>query len=147
MIINVPAPKRINIMNISMLVSFLAPLLPLLIKAGGTASEELGKEVSNDVWEKAKEIWKRISPKVSKKPTLQAAVDDVAQSPEDPDFQTVLKVQLEKLFEQEPSLLKDISQILQEYEAAKDSSSTQINQQIHGKNNKTIGQVRGDVNM
>ncbi|MCC3528846.1 MAG: hypothetical protein JGK21_11700 [Microcoleus sp. PH2017_22_RUC_O_B] len=133
-------------MDVSALVSLMAPFLPFLIKAGEKASEEIGQGLGSDAWTKAKGIWEKLQPKVSEKPTCKEAVEDVAKQPENQDFQVVLRVQLEKLFKQEPDLYEQIERLMK-----KDSPApipgTQINQNITGEKNKTIGQAIGDIKM
>lgn len=132
-------------MDVSALVSLLAPFLPFLIKAGEKASEEIGQKFGNDAWNKAKGIWEKLQTKVSNKPSCKEAVEDVANQPDNYDFQAVLRVQLTKLLEQEPELAKQIQRLM-ENDSSAPSPRTQINQNVTGNENKTVGQAR-DVTM
>lgn len=130
-------------MDVSALVSLLAPFLPFLIKAGEKASEEIGQKFGNDAWNKAKGIWEKLQPKVSSKPSCKEAIEDVAKQPENSDFQAALRVQLNKLFEQDSELSEQIDRLMQK-KSSNTIPETQINQTTTGDNNKTIGQAIGE---
>ena len=52
------------VIDLVALTSFLAPILPFLLKGGEEAAQEVGKEISLDTWEKAKAIWGKLKPKI-----------------------------------------------------------------------------------
>ena len=78
--------------------SFLTPALPYLVKAGEKGSEIIGEKLGAGVWETAKAIWQKLSPN----PLVQSAAQEVADAPDDPDAQEILRLRLKK----SPHLLK-----------------------------------------
>ena len=100
-------------MNITYLVSFLSPFLPVLLKLGqktlDKGSDELAKKG-------AEEIWTRLFPKVEKKPGAMEAAEDVAKNPEDEDAVAALRYQLKKILEdpENTDLVAEISKILED---------------------------------
>jgi hypothetical protein len=94
-------------------VTFLAPFLPYLLKAGEGAAEEAGKKLGEKAgggaWEKATELWKRLSPKIEAKAEAKAAVEEVAAAPADDDAQGALRLQLKKLLAEDPDLAEEIA--------------------------------------
>ena len=133
-------------MDISTLVTFLAPFLPFLIKAGEQASEEAGKQLGSDGWQKAKKLWNKLQPKVENNEHIKEAIADVASQPDDADFQASLRVQLKKMLSQDLPLSNEIERLMQKESLDKDSV-TNIHQKITGERNKTIGKVDGSVSM
>jgi hypothetical protein len=79
----------------------------------------------------------------TKKPSAQEALDDLEKSPEDPDLQAVLRVQLKKTLEEDKTFAAQIKQLLQE--AQKTEAGATIIKQVAGDNAKQFGQVFGDV--
>lgn len=132
-------------MDVSILVSFLAPFLPFLIKVGEQASEEAGKQLGSDAWAKAKKIWEKLKPKVDNKP-IQETIADVASQPEDADFQAALRVQLKKMLNQDTDLSNELDLLMQR-DSLDTASTTKIEQRITGDRNKTIGKVDGNASM
>ena len=55
------------VIDLVALTSFLAPILPFLLKGGEEAAQEVGKEIGLDAWEKAKAIWSKLKPKIEAK--------------------------------------------------------------------------------
>lgn len=96
----------------------LVPLLPYLLKAGEKAAEETGKAVAGQSWEWAKSLWTKLKPGVEAKPAALEAAQDAAQSPEDEELQTVLRVQLRKLLTEDQSLAEEVSRVLEQGKAA-----------------------------
>jgi hypothetical protein len=47
-------------MDIALLVKFLAPCLPFLLKVGNKAVEGASEKVGEDVWNKGKVIWAKL---------------------------------------------------------------------------------------
>jgi hypothetical protein len=131
-------------MDIALLVKFLAPCLPFLLKVGNKAVEGASEKVGEDVWNKAKAIWAKLRPKVEVKEAAKEAVIDVAQKPEDKDLQASLRVQLKKIFDVDTALAEEIAQILQ---ASTNQASDNI--QMKGKSYdqstfKQVGKVDGN---
>jgi hypothetical protein len=97
---------------VSVLVSFLAPFVPYLFKAGEGAAEEAGKKFGAAAWEKAKALWGTLWPKVEEKPAAQEAVQDVASNPEDEDAQAALRQQVKKLLVEDSGLAQEIAEMV-----------------------------------
>jgi len=96
------------------LVAFLTPFLPYLLKAGEKAAEEAGKKLGSDAWEKAKALWSRLR---GKERVVQAA-QDLAASPDDPDAQAALRLQLKKALEADQALVAEVARLWKEVETA-----------------------------
>jgi hypothetical protein len=133
-------------MEIATLVAFLSPFLPFLLKLGGKAAEKATETAAGKFgeasWTKAQAVWEKLGPKVEAKEAAKEAAVDVANAPEDEDFQVALKVQLKKLLAEDEVLVKAIAQIF----AADGSDGTpdvQIVQTVTGDRNQVIGQVYG----
>lgn len=114
-------------MDIALLVKFLAPCLPFLLKVGNKAVEGASEKVGQDVWDKAKAIWAKLHPKVEVKEAAKKAVIDVAQKPEDEDLQASLRVELKKILDADTPLAEEIAKILQETATRSDGSSSNVN--------------------
>lgn len=96
--------------------AFLLPFLPYLLKMGDKAAEEAGKRLGGEAWERAKELWGRLQPKVEAKPAAQEAVADAAAEPHNKDAQAVLSYQLRKLLTEDPTLAANLAGLLQSRE-------------------------------
>ncbi|GAP99543.1 hypothetical protein [Leptolyngbya sp. NIES-2104] len=150
-------------MDFATLTAFLSPFLPQLLDLGtktaaGAATkvgETAGTKLTENAFNKAKALWEKLFPKVAVKASAQEAVQDVANNPDDPDFQSVLRVQLKKILEADAALAEVVFQILEE-KAPDGTSGVQIVQTVVGNQNQMIGQmtggkllgnVTGDVNL
>jgi hypothetical protein len=133
-------------MDVVALTAFLAPFLPFLLKAGEKATEGAAEKCGVDAWERAKALWAKLRPKVEAKPAAKEAVQDVADKPDDEDSIVALRVQLKKLLEQDKSLAEELVPLMQQPPQSM-ASGDDIQQQITGNRNKTIGKVHGDVTM
>lgn len=139
-----------------LLVQFLTPCLPFLLKLSDKAAEKAAEKVGEDGWGKAKAIWAKLHPRVEAKEAAKEAVVDLAANPEDEDLQTALRVQLKKILDSDPTLAAEVTQLLKE---ATDTgaSGTNIQVSVSGTGNvgfgslqggsKAIGKVEGDVTM
>lgn len=101
----------------SALTTVIGPLLPYLLKAGGTA-EQAGKAVAGQSWEWAKSIWTKLQPKVEAKPGALEVAQDAAQAPEDQDAQVAFRQVLKKLLTEDQSLAEEVSRWLEKGKAA-----------------------------
>jgi hypothetical protein len=132
-------------MNITTLVTFLSPFLPFLLKLGGKAvdkaTETAAAKLGEASWTKAQSIWKELSPKIEAKEAAKEAVEDVVNHPDNEKLRVVLEVQLEKLLNQNETLLKTIAQILED--SPENTPNTQIIQNVKGDRNQVIGQMSG----
>jgi len=117
----------------SQLVPLLAPFLPYLLKLGEKAAEEAGKRLGADAWDRAKALWARLR---SKERVAQAA-QDLAESPDDADAQEILRLQLKKLLEADPSLAAEVakemqSEVVQRVLAERGGRIADVDQQAAG---------------
>jgi hypothetical protein len=104
-------------MDVGLLTAFLAPFLPVLLKAGETAAEEVGARFGQDAWSHAQRLWDRLWPSVKSKPAALEAANDVAAQPDD-DRLIALKVQLEKLLDADHGLSRDVERLFAEADDA-----------------------------
>lgn len=125
-------------MNISPLVSILTPCLPFLTKAAESASEQIG----SDIWEGAKKIWAKLSPKVENNADAKDAAEKLAARPESEARKAAFQEELELILKDNPALAEEIVQIMAEMEND-DNTGVQITQTVTGDRNQTIGQVSG----
>ncbi len=75
--------------------------------AGGLlsgAASELGKRISADGWEVLKTLAGKIQKKAEARPALQEALTDARSAPQDEDALAALRLQLEKLLQEDPDL-------------------------------------------
>ena len=98
--------------------TFLIPALPYLLSLSGKAVEKASESLGSDLWEGAKSLWHKLLPKVEAKPGALDAAKDLADAPEDKDYQTALRVHLKKILEGDEIFAKEIKQILDKAEAA-----------------------------
>jgi hypothetical protein len=131
-------------MDISLLVKFLIPCLPFLLNVGNKAIEGASQKLGEDVWKKATVIWGKLLPRVESKAAALEATKDVANDPENEDLQTVLRVQLKKIFSEEPTLAAEIAQILSEISTT-GTDVDNIQQDVNGTGNQVIGKMEGNA--
>jgi hypothetical protein len=129
-------------MDIGLLVIFLTPFLPTLLNISSKVFDGALEELGADALHKAKSIWTALAPKLKVKPAAQEAVADLAAAPDNPDLQAVLRVQLQKLLDQEPALAETLTTILNE-PGTDGTPGTQIVQKVIGSRNQVIGQNYG----
>jgi predicted phosphoadenosine phosphosulfate sulfurtransferase len=96
------------------LTTFLAPLLPYLLKGGEKAAEEVGKKFGRAAWDKATALWARLWPRLEPKPAAQEAIQEVAQAPEDQAAQGALNLQLRKILMEDSNLAQEVARWLEE---------------------------------
>lgn len=99
-------------MNIALLVTILAPCMPLLMGLGQKAVEKGAEQMLPQV----RKIWEKLHPKVEAKEAAKEAAEDVAKSPDDADAMAALRQQLKKILEapENAGLVKEIEEILAE---------------------------------
>lgn len=100
-------------MDVSAMVAFLAPFLPYLVKVGGKAAEAASAQLGEAAWQRARELWQRLGPKVENKAAAQEAVEDVAAAPEDADRRAALRVQIGKVLQHDPALAEEVARVWQ----------------------------------
>jgi hypothetical protein len=98
--------------------TFLVPVLPYLFKTGEKVAEEAGKKIAGNAWDWAKDLWGKLRPKVEAKGAALDAAKDVAQTPDNKDAQTVLRVQLTKLLTEDAALAQEVTEWLKRARAA-----------------------------
>lgn len=103
-------------------VTFLAPFLPYLLKAGEGAAEEAGKQLGEKAgggaWDKAKALWAKLHPKTEAKSAVKEAVQEVAAAPDDEDARAALRLQLKKILAEDESMAQEISEMQREMRRA-----------------------------
>jgi hypothetical protein len=105
-------------MDISILVSVLAPCLSGLLGAVNAAATGFGEGVGADLVEHAKRLWAKLRPRVEAKPAALEAAQDVAQRPDDDRARGALELQLEKILADDPELTREIESLLRDAVAA-----------------------------
>jgi hypothetical protein len=86
----------------------LAPFLPYLVKAGEKIAETAGEKFGSDAWERAKELWGKLQPRMEERPPAMSAAEEVAQAPNDEDAIASLRLQLRKLLQEYPDLASEL---------------------------------------
>lgn len=97
---------------------FLAPVLPYLIKGGEEAAKEVGKKFGAAAWEKAKDLWARLRPRLETKPAAQDALQELAQAPEDQAAQGALNLQVRKILAADSGLAQELVRWVKEAQQA-----------------------------
>ena len=83
-------------------------------KTQSALNSERTTQVGADGWDKMKQIWDRLRPKVEAKPAALEDLQDVTDFPQDEDMQTVMRVQLKKLLDSDASLAEDLEKLFLE---------------------------------
>lgn len=127
-----------------LLVGLLCPALPFLVKVGEKVAEGVSadavKALGKSTWDKAKNIWAKLSPQVQQKGTAQQAVTKVLQRPDEVS-QFALISEIRDILEGNPALAQELLKLMQEQNPEHDSAVDQsINLQTGGVS------VRGDFN-
>jgi hypothetical protein len=133
-------------MDIGLLVTFLTPFLPALLNISSKVFDGALEELGADALHKAKSLCATLAPKLTAKPTAQEAISDLAAAPDNPDLQAALRVQLQKLLAQDPTLAETLAAILNE-PGTDGTPGTQIVQKVIGNRNQVIGQNHGTAIM
>lgn len=134
----------------ALLTSFVTPFLPHLLKLGQpvaeAAGEKLGEKFGEGCWEKAKQVWGKLSPKVEEKPLVKGAAAAIAEDTQDEDAQAILTQQLKKLLAANHELTQSLQQLMTD-NAETVAKVTQVNQTVTGDRNIVIGDASGSVNI
>jgi hypothetical protein len=95
--------------------AYLLPFLPFLWDTGKGAVDQATQgalqKFGADAWDKAKSLWHPLKTKVESRPALQEAVIDVVAEPIDEDLQAVLRTQLKKLFQEDPTFAQEMAEL------------------------------------
>lgn len=98
--------------------TFLMPFLPYLLKAGEKASEEAGKKLGADAWDKAKALWARLRPKVDAKSAAHNTVQKALARPQDERVKAALELLVEDILHEDTVLAAEVARFWEEARAA-----------------------------
>jgi len=133
------------------LTTLLTPFLRMLSKGSLEVAKGTASEIGKDGWQKIKQVWQAIWSKAEQRPSLKEALEDATATPDDPDSQAALRLQLKKLLADDPELVATLTEILSgDVTPARNAKrDVATNVQVIGDNNttKTVGDVSagGDV--
>jgi len=99
-------------------VSVLAPFLKGFMSGVRNTSEKAGEAAGNKLQEFAAGIWRKLHPKLEQTPAALQAAQQVADQPDDQDWQAALRAQLKMLLEEDHTLAKDLGSALEEGQQA-----------------------------
>lgn len=133
-------------MSFVVLANFLVPFFPSLLNLGTKAAESAASKFGTDAWEKAKNLWVKLCPKVEAKPLAKGAVQELAQNPDDEDARETLTKQLQKILEADPTLAGEIECLLKDADDII-RKVISISQSAQGDKNIIIGQSEGTINI
>jgi hypothetical protein len=98
-------------MDLSELVSFLAPFLGPLMAKGGEAAAQAAERFGEAAWQTASKLWDRLARGIRSRPAAEEAAEDVAADPDDESARNALAWQLGKLLSGDPELRADIEEL------------------------------------
>ena len=101
-------------MDVSALVSILAPCLGVLITGANAVAAEIGKAVGTELLAHAQRLWTKLRPHVEARPSALEAAEDVAARPDDERTRAALELQLEKLLRDQPELMQELVPIVKD---------------------------------
>ena len=129
-------------------VAFLAPYTPQLLELGKKSAEEAAKTLSKKGaeagWNKAVNLWTKLSARFKKDPKITAVTQALATDPQDKDFQVKLASLFAERLADDPALTEELAQILggqarvQEMLAENNSLLLAVEQQMQGSGKQTI---------
>jgi len=96
------------------IVTFLAPLLPYLLKAGEKAAEELGKKAVDEAWEQAKALWERLR----RKKNVEQVAQTAAALPDNQALRDALREEIARALQEDDALRQEVARLWGEAEAA-----------------------------
>ena len=102
----------------TILVTFLAPFLPYLLKAGESAATAAAQALGEGAWKRASSVWKKLWPRVEPKEAAREAVTDLAGRPDDQRARGALELQLEKILGADKDLGEELRKILEDGQRA-----------------------------
>jgi phosphoglycolate phosphatase-like HAD superfamily hydrolase len=74
----------------------------------------VGKKFGSATWEKAKDLWARLRPRLDARSAAKEAVQEVAQAPKDQAAQGALNLQVRKLLTEDSNLAQEVACWLEE---------------------------------
>lgn len=95
------------------LTTMLAPALPFLVKGGEDVVRQAGKKLGEEGLDLAKKLWGKLRPKAEASPVVQAAVDEVAATPDNADAQENLSLQLRRALKADPNLAAELERMIE----------------------------------
>lgn len=121
----VPSPRRL-ISDLAsggasveaVLVTFLAPLLPYLVKKVEVGADKAIELVGAAAWEHAQGLWRKLRPKVEEEAPAGEAVAALAEDPDDPAARGALQFQLRGLLASDPSLAAELERMIRDAQQA-----------------------------
>jgi len=96
------------------IVTFLAPFLPSLLKAGEKAAEELGKKAVDEAWEQAKALWERLR----RKKNVEQVAQTAAALPDNQALRDALREEIARALQGDGALRQEVARLWGEAEAA-----------------------------
>ena len=96
------------------IVTFLAPFLPSLLKAGEKAAEELGKKAVDEAWEQAKALWERLR----RKKNVEQVAQTAAALPDNQALRDALREEIARALQEDGALRQEVARLWGEAEAA-----------------------------
>jgi hypothetical protein len=94
------------------LTSFLTPLLPYLGRMGEEDAELAGAHLAGESWEDAKELWRRLLPRLLESPAGAGAGEADAALSAEPEVRDILGERIEDLLRRDPELAGELERIL-----------------------------------
>jgi hypothetical protein len=102
----------------AMLISFLAPVLPYLLKKAEGGAERAIDAVGAEAWERAQALWGKLRPGVEGKEGAREAVEALAENPDDEVARGALEFQLRTLLKADSELGVELGRMLAEAQQA-----------------------------
>ncbi|MFL5798335.1 MAG: hypothetical protein ACJ77A_10440 [Actinomycetota bacterium] len=99
-------------------VSVLAPFLKGFMSGVRDASEKVGEAAGGKLRDLAAGIWRRLHPKLEQAPAALQAAQQVADKPDDQDWQAALRAQLKLLLEEDHALAEELGSSLEQAQQA-----------------------------
>ena len=94
------------------LTSFLTPLLPYLGRMGEEDAELAGAHLAAEGWDDAKELWRRLLPRLVESPAGAGAGEADGALSADPEVRDILAERIEDLLRRDPALAGELERIL-----------------------------------
>jgi len=103
-------------MDVSALITFLAPALGFLLGVGEQVAEQAKGKLGDAAWESARRLWHRLRPKIDDDPAAKAAVETLAEDPDDVEARAALTFLLRRVLADDPDLARLLEE---EWESAR----------------------------
>lgn len=124
------------------LTTILLPCVPFLAKNAGAAAIKLVvAKIGESAWEKAQVIWTKLLPKINQDTEAKLATDELANNPEDEDWQMMFVKKLQTILENDAELRQEIAAILQDVEEESLGTQTKIQLNVESNQGQVIGQT------